>query len=190
MSTEKPSLYACFESETLVSHGPLEEVASAARRRLDEQPDAILALFADDTGRPVDLDLRGSVSDVLARLRGPPMEPRPRGRPRLGVVAKEVTLLPRHWEWLAGQPGGASVTLRKLVESARRASSPADATRRAEEATYCFMSSMAGNYPGFEEASRALFAHDYPRLDALIAGWPVDIRDHVRRLLDPAARGA
>lgn len=180
------SLYACFSEEALVAHGPLEEVASAARRHLDRQPDANLAIFADETGRPVDLDLRGSVADVLGRLLAPKLEPRPRGRPKLGVVAKEVTLLPRHWEWLAGQPGGASVTLRKLVEAARRAEGPAGNTRRAEEAAYRFMSAMAGNYPGFEEASRALFAHDYARLGTLVAPWPADVRDHVRRLLDPA----
>ena len=109
-------------------------------------------------------------------------EPRGRGRPRLGVVAREVTLLPRHWEWLGAQPGGASVALRKLVEAARRSSGDLDRSRAARDAAYHFMSAMAGNLPGFEEASRALFADDRRQFVALIAGWPGDIRDHIVKL--------
>jgi len=105
-----------------------------------------------------------------------------RGRPKLGVVAREVTLLPRHWEWLGAQPGGASVALRKLVEVARRASGDRDRGRAARDAAYHFMSVMAGNLPGFEEASRALFADDRRRFAELISGWPGDIRDHVVKL--------
>ena len=109
-------------------------------------------------------------------------EPRGRGRPKLGVVAREVTLLPRHWEWLGAQPGGASVALRKLVDEARRANGDADRNRAARDAAYHFMSVMAGNLAGFEEASRALFADDRRRFVGLIAGWPDDIRDHVVKL--------
>jgi hypothetical protein len=109
-------------------------------------------------------------------------EPRGRGRPKLGVVAREVTLLPRHWEWLGAQPGGASVALRKLVEEARRASGDRDRSRAARDAAYHFMSVMAGNLPGFEEASRALFANDRRRFVELIAGWPGDVRDHIVKL--------
>jgi hypothetical protein len=111
-----------------------------------------------------------------------PSEPRGRGRPKLGVVAREVTLLPRHWEWLAAQPGGASVALRKLVEEARKANGDRDRHRTARDAAYHFMSAMAGNLPNFEEASRALFADDRRRFTSLIAAWPADIRDHVVKL--------
>ena len=117
-------------------------------------------------------------------------EPRGRGRPKLGVVAREITLLPRHWDWLNSQPGGASVALRKLVEEARRGSGDRDRIRSAQEAAYHFMSAIAGNLPGFEEASRALFAYDRRRFGDLIAAWPEDVRDHVIKLafadLDPA----
>jgi hypothetical protein len=109
-------------------------------------------------------------------------EPRGRGRPKLGVVAREVTLLPRHWDWLATQPGGASVALRKLVEEARRTGGDRDRSRAARDAAYHFMSAMAGNLPGFEEASRALFADDRRRFAGLIAGWPDDVRDHAVKL--------
>ena len=100
------------------------------------------------------------------------------GRPRLGVVAREVTLLPRHWDWLALQPGGASVAIRKLVEAARRSSGDKDRVRFAQEATYRFVSAIAGDKPHYEEAIRALFAADAARFDKLIAEWPADIRDH------------
>jgi uncharacterized protein len=153
-----------------------------------------IIIFDDSTGRPVDLDLRGTERDILARLPQPALpaeataeaaattEPRGRGRPKLGVVAREVTLLPRHWEWLNAQPGGASVALRKLVEQARRSSGDADLARMAREAAYHFMSAMAGNLPQFEEAARALFADDRLRMADLIAPWPADIRDHIAKL--------
>jgi hypothetical protein len=104
--------------------------------------------------------------------------PRGRGRPKLGVVAREVTLLPRHWEWLTTQPGGVSVALRKLVEEARRTHADQDRRRQTQERAYHFMSAMGGDLPGFEEAARALFANDLPRLRELVAAWPVDVRDH------------
>jgi uncharacterized protein len=100
------------------------------------------------------------------------------------VVAREVTLLPRHWEWLSAQPGGASVALRKLVDEARRANSDRDRSRVARDAAYYFMSAMAGDLANFEEAARALFANDRRRLAALIAGWPDDIRDHIVKLVE------
>ena len=107
-----------------------------------------------------------------------PPAPRSPGRPKLGVVAREVTLLPRHWEWLAAQPGSASVTLRKLVEAARKASTDADLMREARDATYRFTLVMAGNEVGFEEATRALYAGDRERFEYHIASWPANVRDH------------
>src|SRR5262249_11738258 len=140
----------------------------------------------------LDLDLRGSDEEILARhTKAAPVpvepeaqapEPRGRGRPKLGVVAREVTLLPRHWEWLNSQPGGASVALRKLVDETRRASGDRDRLRAARDAAYHFMSVMAGNLANFEEASRALFADDRRRFAGLITEWPTDIRDHIVKL--------
>ena len=120
----------------------------------------------------------------------PPPPPRGPGRPKLGVVAREVTLLPRHWDWLSAQPGGASVALRKLVEDARRTSAPRDRVRRAQEAAYRFMSALAGNLPGFEEAARALFAANRDRFAAETEPWPADVRDHARKMADAAFEGA
>lgn len=178
-------IFTAFEGERRLASGSLAEVALAVKR-VEGRTSAPIAVFSDSTGRPVDLDLRGSDEDVVARLAetlAPAAEtPRGRGRPRLGVVAREVTLLPRHWEWLNAQPGGASVALRKLVDEARRANGDRDRQRAARDAAYHFMSAMAGNLPNFEEASRALFADDRRRFVGQIAGWPTDIRDHVVKL--------
>jgi hypothetical protein len=111
-----------------------------------------------------------------------PPETRGPGRPRLGVVAREVTLLPRHWEWLATQPGGASVALRRLVEEARRTSASADRARASRDAAYRVMHALGGDLPDFEEASRALFAGDRDRFRLHTAAWPLDVSAHVDRL--------
>ena len=179
--------FTAFEGLRRLASGPLTEIAPTIKRAEARAAEPI-SIFSDATGRAIDLDLRGSVDDMLKRLAKssePPAasnEPRGRGRPKLGVVAREVTLLPRHWEWLNAQPGGASVALRKLVEEARRANGDRDRQRAARDAAYHFMSAMAGNLRNFEEASRALFADDRPRFTALIASWPPDIREHVVKL--------
>lgn len=183
--------FTAFQGHRRLVSGPAGEVALVIKR-MAERPDEPIVIFEDATGRSIDFDLRGGDREVLARLAklvpppveetASPSEPRGRGRPRLGVVAREVTLLPRHWEWLSAQPGGASVALRKLVEEARRVSGDKDRERQARDAAYHFMSTMAGNLPQFEEASRALFADDRRRFTGLIADWPADIRDHIVKL--------
>ncbi|MDI1295547.1 MAG: DUF2239 family protein, partial [bacterium] len=136
-----------------------------------------IALFDDATGRQVDLDLRGEAAEPL----------RGRGRPKLGVQPREVTLLPRHWDWLATQPGGASATLRKLVEAARKAEAQAPPSPRAAmDAAYHFLTAMAGDQPGYEAAIRALYAGDKAGFDGAIAPWPAAIRQHGAGLADPA----
>jgi hypothetical protein len=179
--------FSAFAGERLLASGPLAEVAIAVK--MAAALAAPILIFDDATGRAIDLDLRGSHRDIIARLPQPAVaeataavEPRGRGRPKLGVVAREVTLLPRHWDWLNARAGGASVALRKLVEDARRASADTDRQRAARDAAYHFMSAMAGDRPGFEEASRALFAGDAARFADLIAAWPADISGHLMRL--------
>ena len=189
-----PQVFTAFTGDQRLVSGPLAEVALAVLKASKSPAAEPIVIFDDANGRPIDLDLRGTERDIVARLPQPAsnretaaddlsaLEPRGRGRPKLGVVAREVTLLPRHWEWLGAQPGGASVALRKLVEEARRASGDRDRSRAARDAAYHFMSVMAGNLAGFEEASRALFADDRRRFVELIAGWPGDIRDHIVKL--------
>ncbi|MDB5437505.1 MAG: uncharacterized protein JWR47_3762 [Phenylobacterium sp.] len=179
MTSSSTTGVTAFAGHRLIARGDLVAVARAAHPHRREQP----LVFDDASGRPVELDLRGSVEDVLARLSPPKLPSKPaRGRPKLGVTAREVTLLPRHWEWLATQPGGTSAALRRLVDQARRETVEADAARQAQEAVYRVMTALAGDLPGYEEAIRALFARDRARFDELTGGWPADVRDYVRSL--------
>ena len=202
IDTATPS-YTSFNRHQRIASGSLAVNALAVKHAMASDVASPLLTFCDQTGQVVDIDMRGSDADMLARLApaGYPLqenepvgissgesgEPRGRGRPKLGVVAREVTLLPRHWDWLAAQPGGASVTLRKLVEEARRANVDRDRQRRANECAYHFMSTMAGDMAGFEEASRALFANDAEKFRQQTEAWPSDVRNYVRCLADPLA---
>jgi uncharacterized protein len=192
----KPSI--AFQGHRRLASGALHEVARAVKVATDGGVTGPIFIYDDATGGVIDLDTRGTPEEVVERLVQriapapealPSEELRGRGRPKLGVIAREVTLLPRHWDWLSTQPGGASVALRKLVEQARKTSGDSDRRRTAQEAAYRFMSFIAGDLPGFQEASRALFAYDRRRFGDLIAGWPEDVRDHVVKLafadLDP-----
>jgi uncharacterized protein len=202
-----------FDGHRRLVSGPLIEVALAVKNAAERGAGQSILTFDDATGRLVDFDLRGSKAELIARLSeaaeaepetkaarratvetsaeaDSDAEPRGRGRPKLGVVAHEVTLLPRHWEWLGQQRGGASATLRRLVDEARRSGGADEAKRLAREAAYRFMSAMAGDLPGFEEAARALFAGDAERFDQQIADWPADLRDYAKKLSQPADSGS
>jgi hypothetical protein len=197
MNPGPDALYIAFEGDRCIASGDLHDVARAAKQKLDRRKDASILVFDGRSSGPVEIDLRGSLDDVLSRLPDiadaraaddDAASPAPRGpgRPKLGVVAREVTLLPRHWEWLARQSGGASVALRKLVDAARRTGEDGDRVREAQEAAYRFMSVMAGNRPHYEGAVRALFAGDCRGFEKLIAEWPVDVRDHTAKLAERA----
>jgi len=180
--------FTAFAGHQRLAAGPLAEIALAVKRA--EGGPLPLLIYADATGKAIDLDTRGSEMEVAARYAAPLPEPsheaRGRGRPKLGVVAREVTLLPRHWEWLGAQAGGASVALRKLIDEARKRedgwAEAKRAQRRAQDAAYHFMSAMAGDLPHFEAAIRALYANDRPTLETQIADWPTDIRSHALKL--------
>lgn len=198
---EKPIRCTAFRGTTRIASGALAEVALAAKAVADADLSATILIFDDKTSEIVEVDFRGAPEDVLGRLAPnktvplAPVEPadgnarRGPGRPKLGVVAREVTLLPLHWDWLSRQPGGASVALRKLVQDARRSHGGKDRIRQSQDAAYRFMVAMAGNEAGFEEAARALFAGAGERFEVLIEAWPRDVRNHVRRLAGPAFEG-
>jgi len=183
--------YSLFNQSYCIAVGELPHIAAVARQTLADDPHAQLLAFADETGIQSDFNwadipaaaatnpaLRSETADSSDES-----EPiRKAGRPKLGVVAREVTLLPRHWDWLAQQQGGASVTLRKLVEAARRSNEGADRKRHAAERTYRVMNALAGNEVGFEEALRALYAGDQARFNQQISTWPVDIQTYLQRL--------
>ena len=193
MATSEEQQYTALEGFHRIAAGSLTEVVRKAKEAWDRGEHAPVLIFEEETSEQIGVNFQGDAEEVLQRLpttsetsRPSPDAPRGPGRPKLGVVAREVTLLPRHWEWLNEQPGGASVALRRLVEDARRANQGRDRIRKAQEATYRFMSAMAGNLPGFEEAARALFARNEERFQELVAAWPEDVRAHVTRLAQEA----
>ena len=173
MTTPDQKLTAFSGFERIVN-GSKREVFAQLRQYSGTAP---LLVFDDTSGALVDLDLREQAPEPIATE-----APRSVGRPKLGVVAREVTLLPRHWDWLGRQPGGASVALRRLVEEARRIHHGRDTVREAREAAYRFMTAMAGSLEGFEEAARALFAGDKPGFAALVAAWPPDVAAYLQGL--------
>lgn len=180
--------YSAFENHRLLATGPLEPVALKIQRRLKTNPSAAVLLFSDSTGKQMDLDLRGSESELMDRLKifisaeNTESAPSGPGRPKLGVVAREVSLLPRHWEWLATQSGGASATIRRLIEEARKNPSEKEQIRIAQERTHKFMTAIAGDLAHYEEALRALYANDKKGFQTQTREWPEDVRDHAKKL--------
>ena len=194
--------FTAFEGSRLIASGDLAGVVKKAKGVVDHEGHAVVLIFDDLTAEVVEADFRGTMKEVLKRLVKPSNnsgsdEPssnqdqnlsRGPGRPKMGVVSREVTLLPRHWDWLNSQPGGASVALRKLVEEARRVNASRDKVRHSQEVAYRFMTTMAGDLPGYEEATRALFAGDRGRFNDLVAAWPADVRDYALKLSEAALR--
>lgn len=187
MSMDSSTQCVAFVGEHLLAEGRLDDVMDAAKKAFDANTAISPWVFDVVTSARIDIDLGGSAADVRARLpqaAHPPI--RGPGRPKLGVIPREVTLLPRHWEWLSAQPGGASVALRKLVEQARKTGSQAGDARKSQEAVYKFMAAIAGDFVGYEEATRALFAGDGHKFASLIEPWPKDVRRHLMRLAEVA----
>jgi len=164
-------------------------VARTIREALDAGEIRPIAVFDAATSDPIDLDLRGTPDEAAARAeamlaaRAAQAARKRPGRPRLGVVAREVTLLPRHWDWLNTQRGGASAALRRLVDTARKQNHDSYRIRRTQDVAHRFMFAVAGDLPGFEEAARSLYAWDLPRLEEHMADWPRDVADHVREIV-------
>jgi hypothetical protein len=193
------SFCTSFEGFRRIATGELHEVALKTKLVLERGEKSPVLVFDNRTSELIEIDFRGSDADVLQRLEMRKLQaasrqvevtetavPRGPGRPKLGVVAREVTLLPRHWDWLNNQPGGASVALRKLVDEARKANEGKDRVRAAQDAAYRFLTVIAGNLPGYEEAIRAIFALDTPHFDEVITTWPDDVRQHAKMLFKQA----
>lgn len=201
MKTTYPNTYTSFMGHRRIASGPMLVNVLAVKKVLESRVTDPVLIFDDVTGRFVDVNTQGTDEELAQRYAPVDVSeaeveqieeeaPRGRGRPKLGVVPREVTLLPRHWDWLATQPGGASVALRKLVEEARRASAAKDQRRQAQERTYNFMTALGGDLPGFEEAMRALFADELERFKSLLAAWPDDVREHAIELAQNADASA
>lgn len=183
--------YTVFAGVSRIGAGTVSDVARGAKAYLDGGGQEPVLIFDDHSGAQVELDLQGTLEEVIERIASDPdyAPSRPKvGRPKLGVVSREVTLLPRHWEWLDQQRGGVSGALRKLVEEASRVRRQSGLADRARDAIAKFMWGMAGDLPDFEEASRALYAKDHARFLSLIRAWPQDVRAYVVRLAEEADR--
>jgi uncharacterized protein len=179
-----PATYTAFAGATRLVRGTLADVLRLTKQRLQADPELSVLIFEDLTGRQMDFDFRGTLEQVIARAQPAEAAPRPGpGRPRLGVVSREISLLPRHWEWLERHPQGISAALRRLVDEARARAPDADRARLARAAVSRFMWVVAGNLPQFEEASRALFASDQASFIELTQRWPADVRTHLDELL-------
>ncbi len=183
--------WIAFEGHRCIAMGSPQDVSEKLHARLKASPSALPLVFDACTSERIERVWQSPLSDLLAQAPAPALQtsnddpPRGRGRPKLGVVAREVTLLPRHWEWLSRQSGGASVALRKLVQAAMKAAAPADAANARIQAAYAFMTVMAADQAHFEEASRALFSDDRNTLAVLTEDWPKDVRGHLLRLTSP-----
>lgn len=202
MDTAREPQFLLFENHLCLTEAPASQLAPLLLTRFADEQRGTLLVFDADTGTQLDLDLsldQRTIAQQLGELsvpRAAAVDPEPAaqsepvrrgpGRPKLGVVSREVTLLPRHWAWLNDQPGGASVSLRKLVEKARKAGAEKDQMRKAQECTYRFINTLAGNLSGFEEACRALYAADAAGFAAQTQDWPSDVRKHARRLATAA----
>ena len=188
-----PGRCTAFEGQRLIRAGALVEVVRATKKVVDNGSKEQILIFDDETSQLIEVDFRGTWEEVVQQLpaelqvdmpKNAAPEKRGPGRPKLGVVGREVTLLPRHWDWLDSQPGGASVALRRLVEAAKKANQGKDKAREAQEAAYSFMSAMAGDLAGYEEALRALYAGEKARFGTLVNEWPAGIRDHSIKLAE------
>jgi uncharacterized protein len=197
MYTEIAERCIAFDGYRCIAKGNILATAATAKKHLEAHPEASLLIFDAATSRIVEIDFRGTAEEVVLRLQerlqqsGTPLPeypetPRRAGRPRLGVIPREITLLPRHWAWLEAQPGGASVTLRRLVDEARKDTAGRERIRVAQEAAYRFMNAVAGDLPGFQEALRAMYAGNAGRFEQEISVWPRDVREHARTLATAA----
>ena len=188
---ETLNTYTAFEDHKILSQGILEDVVLKVKKRLEKSPESQIVIYSDATGKSMDFNFQGSEKEVLKRLEvyttpenttevssGP-------GRPKLGVISREVSLLPKHWEWLATQSGGASNTLRKLVEENMKKTSGVLTVKTAQERTYKFMSVEAGDLENYEEALRALYRKDKERFAIEIKTWPRDVQKHILELAKP-----
>ncbi len=176
--------YSAFLGTRRIARGTLEEMLRKTKKHFDAHPDAQVLIFEDRTGRQVEFDFRGSTDDIVGRALPPTAQPRVGpGRPKLGVVSREVSLLPRHWEWLEAHPQGISAGIRRLVDEARQRDPAGDRARAARASASRFMTAMAGDLPKFEEASRALFAENKVSFEDLIRLWPAGVRQHLDELL-------
>ncbi len=187
---ESSDTYTAFEGNSQLVHGSLSDVVIKIKKRLGKEGNSSILIFSDSTGKTIDFNFQGNERDIQKRLEifvseEVPIDNSGPGRPKLGVISREVSLLPRHWEWLATQTGGASSILRNLVEEAKKKSANGNHSKQAQERTYKFMSAIAGDFEGYEEALRALYKKDKKNFLVQIQTWPRDIIKYLIEISGP-----
>ncbi len=190
MKAHSKLLCTAFSEHQKIASGDAAAVALQVKKFLSKNRGSRLLVFEDLTGHQIEFDLRGTEKEILTRLQESSQEESGDkagpGRPKLGVVSREISLLPAHWDWLSLQPGGASAALRKLVHEAKKQNSVQDQVRQSQNASHKFMTAIAGNLPQYEEALRALYAQNKTVFESLIGSWPKDIREYLKKTAKPA----
>lgn len=181
-------IYTVFHGPQRLITAPLREVLTYLKNQSQSlEGELPVLIFEAHSGKQVDFNLRGTLAEMLEREAPLPASAKAGpGRPKLGIVSREISLLPRHWAWLEQQRGGASATLRRLVDEARKQNPGQERIEQAQTATDRFLGALAGNLPHFESASRALYARDQAAFTEQIAQWPEDIRAYALQLAAPA----
>jgi hypothetical protein len=179
----KHKQFSVFEGDKLIAEGDKSLVLKEAKQRFRQDASVMLLFFDDETGRQLDFDLHGIIDtqENEERVSGGKVGP---GRPALGIVSREISLLPRHWEWLEKQQPNISATLRRLVDTAMKNESPESKLQQRIQAVDRELWVLAGNKRGAEEASRMLYAKELDRFREIIGDWPSDIADHLCSMLD------
>ncbi len=193
MDLSSNRLCTAFAGTQRLATGHLTFVAQAVKSSLENGDKREIVIFDNHTSEVIEVDFRGSQEEVAKQFspaagekESEPAPTKSRGRPKLGVVAKEITLLPRHWDWLNQQPASVSATLRKLVEQASRQNQQAANARQAQDIVYRFINVVASHLNEYEEALRALYAKDGDKFQQLIREWPADVVAHLKKLAPPA----
>ncbi len=185
-TNEITNTYTAFLESKIFAKGSLKDLVLKIKKHLGKNENNSILIFSDSTGNTLDFNFKGSETEILKRLEmfvsQKPDEYSGPGRPKLGVISREVSLLPRHWEWLAAQSGGASVTIRRLIDESRKKSSTGESVKQVQEKTYKFLSVVAGDFEGYEEALRALYKRDREKFLKQMEKWPKDIQGYAMRL--------
>lgn len=176
--------FTAFDAHSLIAYGDLAEVVLKIKGSIGKASISTILIFSDITGKTIDFNFHGSKQEILKRLEvytsvqdaEPSSGP---GRPKLGVVSREVSLLPRHWEWLATQRGGASATIRTLIEDTMKKASAGQSAKQIQDRVYQIMSVLAGDLSDYEEALRAMYKKDKKSFLGYIEGWPKDVQNYL-----------
>ena len=179
--------FSAYGPTSCIGQGELTDVALAAHRFLRTHPDQSALILQDSTCQIIDLDLSGDEALLERKANHYPIRSQAPVPDSKDPITGEITLLPRHWQWLAEQGGNASATLRRLIDEARRdPKQKADnECRRRQQLTYRFCQALCGDFQGYEDALRALYAADKDSFKTHISTWPADFALRAEALAEP-----